>query len=83
MLYFCKLGDGKEGGEETGWQGPYQSVSPRAAASLWIKREWDCCHHETVEVKVRDEEGRIYAVKMRVRVTLILEDKSGPLMEAA
>ncbi len=82
MLYFCKLGGNTEDGE-AGWQGPYQSVSPRAAASLWIKREWDCRHQEIVEVQVRDEEGRRYAVKMRVRVTLVLEGNSGPLLEAA
>ena len=83
MLYFCKINDGREGGEEAGWQGPYESLSPRAAAGLWIKREWDCRHREIVPVKVRDEEGLIHAVNLRVLVTLVLAGDAGRLQELA
>ncbi len=56
------------------WPSPYEpNEVPQAAASIWIKREWDCRHRELVTVAVRDGEGGLWRVKMRARVTLTLE----------
>lgn len=79
MRYFCKLEDVNE----TVWQGPYETLTPQAAASLWIKREWDCRHRELVPVVVKDITGALHRVKMRVRVTVILERNGTRLWPAA
>ncbi|UQZ88350.1 hypothetical protein C4J81_03660 [Deltaproteobacteria bacterium Smac51] len=83
MIYYCKLNEKDDNSELTGWQGPFETISPQAAASQWIKREWDCRHHELIQVKVRDKEGQVLIVGLRVRVTLTLEHNLGPFLKAA
>lgn len=79
MKFYCKINDG----QESGWQGPYENLSPRAAASQWIKQEWDCRHGEVVAVQVRDEAGAVQTVNLRVRVNVIVERNCEALREAA
>ena len=79
MTYYCQIyNNNPQTNSPDDWQGPFDSVSPQAAASLWIKQEWDCRHNETIVVTVRDDEDQEYVIRYQAKVMLTLEDSSGP-----